>query len=95
MDSTSKTGPKQTLFDTKNCVFSEVDSSMISPVWKYFLRDKKHGLAKCKECDCVLKAGQSTSPLINYLKAHKIELKTVENTEEPPCKKVLSTLNLF
>ena len=63
---TSKNGPKKTLFDTKNCVFIEVE--MKSQVWKYFLRDKKHGFAKCKECDYVLKAGQSTTPLINHLK---------------------------
>ena len=83
----SKTGPKQTLFDP-NCVFTEVDpSSMKSPLWKYFLRNKKQGLAKCKECQSVLKIGQSTSPLLKHMKVHKIELKTVETPEEPPSKK--------
>ena len=69
----SKPGPKQ-LYDSTN--FSEVDPSwMKSPAWKYFLRNKKDGLAKCKNCLCILKMGQSTSPLIKHLKSHNIDLK--------------------
>ena len=48
---------------------------MKSPAWKYFLRNKKDGLAKCKNCLCILKMGQSTSPLIKHLKSHNIDLK--------------------
>ena len=47
---------------------------MKSPAWKYFLRNKKDGLAKCKNCLCILKMGQSTSPLIKHLKSHNIDL---------------------
>ena len=45
-------------------VFSEV--YLKSPVWKYYLRDKKHGMAKCNKCDSILKVGQSTSTLIRH-----------------------------
>ena len=48
---------------------------MKSPAWKYFLRNKKDGLAKCKNCLLILKMGQSTSPLIKHLKSHNIDLK--------------------
>ena len=48
---------------------------MKSPAWKYFLRNKKDGLAKCKNCLRILKMGQSTSPLIKHLKSHNIDLK--------------------
>ena len=66
-------GPKQ-LHNSTN--FSEVDPSwMKSPAWKYFLRNKKDGLAKCKNCLLILKMGQSTSPLIKHLKFHNIDLK--------------------
>ena len=75
-------------FDSTKPVFSEVDmSTMKSQVWKHFLRDKKRGLAKCKLCDSVLKADQSTSVLNKHLKIHKIDVKSVEKLEEPPSKK--------
>ena len=65
--------PKQLCNSTN---FSEVDPSwMKSPAWKYFLRNKKDGLAKCKNCLRILKMGQSTSPLIKHLKSHNIDLK--------------------
>ena len=48
---------------------------MKSPAWKYFLRNKKDGLAKCKNYLRTLKMGQSTSPLIKHLKSHNIDLK--------------------
>ena len=47
---------------------------MKSPAWKYFLRNKKDGLAKCKNCLRILKMGLSTS-LIKHLKSHNIDLK--------------------
>ena len=57
-----KRGPKQSLFDSTKYEFREVDlSSVKSQVWKYFSRNKKEGLAKCKTCDVVLKAVQSTT----------------------------------
>ena len=74
-------------FDSTSPVFSEVDMSTVkSQVWKHFLRDKKRGLAKCKTCDSILKADQSTSVLNKHLRIHKIEVK-LETLEEPPNKK--------
>ena len=62
INSILKRGPKQNLFDSTKYEFREVDlSSVKSQVWKYFLRNKKEGLAKCKTCDVVLKAVQSTT----------------------------------
>ena len=59
-----KPGPssKQNLLDSTKNEFKEVDmDSVKSQVWKYFLKNKKEGLAKCKTCDVVLKAVQSTT----------------------------------
>ena len=61
------------------CLFQKM--SLKSHAWKYYLRDKKNGAAKCKTCQCILKSDQSTSTL------HKIDVKSVENLEEPPSKK--------
>ena len=45
----SKPGPKTKLFESTKYVFTEVDMSTVrSQVWQYFIRDKKHGIAKCK-----------------------------------------------
>ena len=77
----SKPGPKQKLLDSSNYVFIEAD--LKSPVWKYFLRDKKHGAAKCKECDIILVSGQSTSTLMRHIKTHKIDLKSVDEAILP------------
>lgn len=75
--------------DSSTPVFSEVDMSLVkSQVWRYFLRDKKRGLAKCKTCESVLKADQTTSALNKHLKIHKIEVKSeVATLEGPPSKK--------
>ena len=74
------------LLDSTKYVFMDVD--MKSPVWIHFKRDKKHGVAKCKKCDSILKVGQSTSALIRHLKTHLIDIKSKENSqEEPPSKK--------
>ena len=39
------------------------------------MRNKKDGLAKCKNCLRILKKGQSTPPFIKHLKSHNIDLK--------------------
>ena len=61
----SKPGSSK-LLDSTKYVFSEVD--LKSPVWKYFLRDKKQGVAKCIKCDSILKNVQSTTTLKRHLK---------------------------
>ena len=71
----SKPGPKPSkkLFDTTNYVFKEVDmNSVKSQVWKYFLRDKKNGVAQCKICNAILKADQSTSSLNKHTVRHRL-----------------------
>ena len=50
----SKPGPKPKLLNTSNYIFCEVD--MKSHVQKYFLRDKKNGVAKCKQCNSMSSA---------------------------------------
>ena len=65
-----KPGPssKQNLLDSTKNEFKEVDmDSVKSQVWKYFLKNKKEGLAKCKICDAILKAGQSSSSLNKHM----------------------------
>ena len=41
----SKPGPKTKLFESTKYVLTEVDMSQLR---QYFIRDKKHGIAKCK-----------------------------------------------
>ena len=85
----STPGPKTKLFESTKYVFTEVDMSTVrSQIWQYFIRDKKHGIAKCKTCDCILKSEQSSSSLNKHLKLHKIDTKSVETSEEPPTKKI-------
>ena len=81
----SKPGPKTKLFESTKYVLTEVDMSQLR---QYFIRDKKHGIAKCKTCDCILKSEQSSSSLNKHLKLHKIDTKSVETSEEPPSKKI-------
>ena len=37
-----------------------MDVDKKSPVWIHFKRDKKHGVAKCKKCDSILKVGSNS-----------------------------------
>ena len=71
----SKPGPKTKLFESPKYVLTEVDMSQLR---QYFIRDKKHGIAKCKTCDCILKSEQSSSSLNKHLKLETFSIISVK-----------------
>ena len=72
----SKPGPKTKLFESTKYVLTEVDMSQLR---QYFIRDKKHGIAKCKTCDCILKSEQSSSSLNKHLKLETFSIISVKS----------------
>ena len=75
----SKPGPRTKLFESTKYVFTEVDMSTVrSQIWQYFIRNKKHGIAKCKTCDCILKSEQSSSSLNKHLKLETFSIISVK-----------------
>ena len=72
----SKPGPKTKLFESTKHVLTEVDMSQLR---QYFILDKKHGIAKCKTCDCILKSEQSSSSLNKHLKLETFSIISVKS----------------